>query len=262
MQLRRFSVKFQRISHIFISHLHGDHFLGLAGLLSSMHLLGRTQPLHIFAEQGLKTIIDTTHAASRTVLQYPLHFHPLNFGGSEVIYEDEKMKVSTLIMKHSVPCCGFLFEERPLPLKLIREKLEKFSIPVELLEGIKHGADFIAPGGMVVPNKELTLPPLPQRRYACCSDTLYNEAIIPQIANANLLYHEATFTSDMQQRARQTMHSTAHEAATIAKLAGAGKLIISHFSARYKDLNPLLEEARAIFPNTWLAEEGAETEVG
>jgi ribonuclease Z len=227
-----------------------------------MHLLGRTQPLHIFAEQGLKTIIDTTHAASRTVLQYPLHFHPLNFGGSEVIYEDEKMKVSTLIMRHSVPCYGFLFEERPLPLKLIREKLEKYSIPVELLEGIKHGADFIAPGGMVVPNKELTLPPLPQRRYACCSDTLYNEAIIPQIANANLLYHEATFTSDMQQRARQTMHSTAHEAATIAKLAGAGKLIISHFSARYKDLNPLLEEARAIFPNTWLAEEGAETEVG
>lgn len=261
MQLRRFSIKFQRINHIFISHLHGDHFLGLAGLLSSMHLLGRTQPLNVYADEGLKKIIDTTHSVSHTVLQYPLIFHPLDYSNSKVIYEDDSIMVKTLILRHSVPCCGFLFEEKPLPRKLIKEKLEEYDIPVELLEGIKQGNDLITPEDKVIANSELTLPPPESRKYAYCSDTMYNEEIVPHIFGPQLLYHEATFTSEMQKRAIQTMHSTAREAATIAKLAHAGKLIIGHFSARYKDLNPLLEEAQEIFPNTLLAEEGAVTPV-
>ncbi len=221
-----------------------------------MHLLGRTQPIHLYGGDGLKRIIDTTHAESHTVLQYPLLFHPLDFTQSKVIYEDEDMKVATLIMRHSVPCCGFLFEEKPSPRKLIKEKLVEYDIPIEMLEGIKHGNNFTTSGGKVIPNGELTIPPLPLRRYAYFSDTLYNETIIPSISDVNLLYHEATFTSDMQERARQTMHSTAQQAASIAKLANVGKLVIGHFSARYKDLNPLLEEARAVFQNTQLAVEG------
>ena len=261
IQLRRFSLKFQRIDHIFISHLHGDHFLGLPGLLSSMHLLGRTEPLHIYAEQALQEILEVTHLKSRTVLQYPVIFHPLDFKESKTIYKDEKITVKTLIMKHSIPCCGFLFEEKPQPRKLIKEELEKHKIPIAQLEGIKHGNDFIASDGTVIPNNSITLPPLPSRIYACCADTIYREDIIPHILNADLLYHEATFTSDMQERARQTMHSTAKEAATLANKAKAGKLLIGHFSARYKDLTPLLEEARLIFPNTFLALEGEKTDV-
>ena len=261
MQLRRFSLKFQRINHIFISHLHGDHFLGLPGLLSSMHLLGRTEPLHIYAEEGLQKIIETTHSNSRTVLQFQLIFHYLAFKESKVIFEDEKMKVTTLIMRHTVPCCGFLFEEKPQPRKLIKEELVKHNIPIAQLEGIKQGNDYVASDGRSIPNSSITLPPLPSRKYACCADTLYNEDIIPQILNADLLYHEATFTEDMKDRARQTMHCTAKDAATIALKANAGKLIISHFSARYKDLSPLIEEARLVFPNTFLAEEGVKLNV-
>ncbi|HXB12731.1 MAG TPA: ribonuclease Z [Bacteroidia bacterium] len=261
IQLRRFSLKFQRINHIFISHLHGDHFLGLPGLLSSMHLLGRTEPLHVYAEEGLQEIIEITHTKSRSVLQYPLIFHSLDFKESKVIYENDKISVRTLIMKHSVPCCGFLFEEKPQPRKLIKEELEKHNIPIALLEGIKQGKDFIEADGSVVSNESITMPPLPSRKYACCADTIYKEDIIPFIHNADLLYHEATFTEDMKDRAKQTMHCTAKDAATIASKAEVGKLIVSHFSARYKDLNPLLEEARSVFPNTWLAEEGLKVNI-
>lgn len=256
MQLRRYSLKFQRIDRIFISHLHGDHYLGLPGLLSSMHLLGRTEPLDLYADEGLHEILDINNKHSHSVLKYPVHFHPLNFSEPQLIFEDEKLKVTTLILKHSIQCCGFLFEEKNRPRKLIKEKIEQLQIPIASLEALKQGDDYSTPEGTLVSNSELTTDPLPARKYAYCSDTIYNKDMLPQLQNANLVYHESTFMEDMRARADQTMHSTAKDAANMAKDAGAKRLLLGHFSARYKDLNPLLEEARSIFPHAYLAQEG------
>lgn len=256
MQLRRYSLKFQRINHIFISHLHGDHYLGLPGLLSSMHLLGRTEPLYLYADEGLREILEVNNKHSNSILRYPVHFHPLNFSVPELLFEDEKVKVSTLLLKHSIQCCGFLFEEKNRPRKLIKEKIEALHIPLNQMELLKAGNDYLTPEGTVIPNAELTIPPLPPRKYAYCSDTIYNKDLLPQIHEADLIYHETTFTEDMRARAEQTMHSTAKDAATLAKEASAKRLLIGHYSARYKNLEPLQEEARTIFPQTYLAVEG------
>jgi ribonuclease Z len=256
MQLRRYSLKFQRIRHIFISHLHGDHYLGLPGLLSSMHLLGRTDPLHIYADEGLNQILEVNNKYSHSVLKYPVHFHPLDFKEPKLLFEDEKVKVSTLILKHSIDCCGFVFEENDRPRKIIKEKIEEYKIPIPACEHLKMGNDYVTPEGSIIPNGELTTAPLPTRKYAYCSDTIYNKELLPQIKNADLIYHEATFMEDMRERAGQTMHSTAKDAATLAKEANAKRLLLGHFSARYKDLNLLLDEARTIFPDTYLAQEG------
>jgi ribonuclease Z len=256
MQLRRFSIKFQRINHIFISHLHGDHFLGLSGFLSSLHLLGRTDPIHIYGEDVLLDIINTTNKHSRSILQYPVVFHPLEFDKSKLLFEDEKLTVTTIPLKHSIPCCGFLFTEKPRPRKLIKEEIEKYAVPVDQMEKLKAGEDFITVDGKKIANDTLTLPSLPPRQYAYCSDTVYDEEIIPLISKSDLLYHESTFMEDMRDRAKQTMHSTAKDAANIAKKAEVGKLILGHFSARYKDLAPLLAEAKEVFAETYLAEEG------
>jgi ribonuclease Z len=261
MQLRKFSIKFQRIGHIFISHLHGDHFLGLPGLLSSMHLLGRTEPLHLYAEEGLKNILDATHKYSRTVLQYPVIFHPIDMSNPAVLFEDDGIVIRSMVMKHSIPCCGFMFEEKQGLRRIIKEKIEEYKIPIAQMESIKKGSDFTTSGGKIINNDEITIAAPPPRKYAYCSDTIYNENILSEISHADLLYHEATFTEEMKDRAKQTMHCTAKDAGTIALKADAGKLIIGHFSARYKDLNPLLEEAKQVFPNTFLAEEGVEFKV-
>jgi len=256
MQLRRYSIKFQRINHIFISHLHGDHFLGLPGLLSSMHLLGRTEPLHIYAEEGLKQILDTTHHNSRTTLQYPLVFHAIDMTKANMLYEDEKLTIRSIVMKHSIPCCGFIFEEKPHKRRLLKEQLEKYNIPLAKMETLKKGEDFINGEGKIITNDLLTLPPHHARKYSCCSDTIYNEDILPEITKSDLLYHEATFTEEFRDRAKQTMHCTAKDAANIALKAEVNKLLIGHFSARYRELEPLLHEAKEVFSNTYLAEEG------
>lgn len=256
MQLRRFSLKFQRIDHIFISHLHGDHYFGLPGLLSSMHLLGRTEPLDLYADKGLYEILELNNRHSHSVPKYPLRFHPLDFSLPKIIFEDDKVRVSTLILKHSIQCCGFVFEEKQRLRKLIKEKIEELQIPIASMEALKLGDDYRTPDGAIIPNTELTTDPLPPRKYAYCSDTMYNEAILPQLQNADLVYHESTFMEDMRARAEQTMHSTAKDAANIAKKAHAKRLLLGHFSARYKDLNPLLEEARGVFPQAYLAQEG------
>lgn len=256
MQLRRFSLKFQRINHIFISHLHGDHYFGLPGLLSSMHLLGRTEPLDLYADKGLLEILELNNKHSHSVPKYPLHFHPLDFSEPKLIFEDEKVKVTTLILKHSIQCCGFVFEEKQRPRKLIKGKIEELQIPIASLEMLKTGDDYITPEGTVIPNKELTTDPLPPRKYAYCSDTIYNTDLLPQLQNADLIYHESTFMEDMRDRAKQTMHSTAKDAASIAKEAGAKRLLLGHFSARYRDLQPLLKEAQSVFPLSYLAQEG------
>jgi ribonuclease Z len=256
MQLRRYSLKFQRINHIFISHLHGDHYLGLPGLMSSMHLLGRTEPLHIYADIGLNEILEINNKHSHTTLKYPVHFHPLDFSEPKLIFEDEKVKISTLILKHSIQCCGFLFVEKDRPRKIMKEKMEELNIPIASYESLKMGEDFITSEGTIIPNSELTTDPLPPRKYAYCSDTIYNKDLLPQLNKADLMYHESTFMEDMRIRADQTMHSTAKDAATIAMEADIKRLLLGHFSARYKDLNLLLEEARSVFPATYLAQEG------
>lgn len=254
IQIRRFKVKIQRIDHIFISHLHGDHYLGLPGLLGTMHLLGREKELHIYSPPGLKEIIDTNHYHSKTFLKYELIFHVIE--DKARIFEDDKLSVETIPMNHRIPCYGFLFREKQLPRNIIKEKLEEYSIPVQEIQKIKEGNDFVSSDGKKIPNSELTLPPSSPRSYAYCSDTLYNESFIDQIKNVNLLYHEATFAEDMANRAVETYHSTAKQAGAIAQKANVRQLIIGHYSARYRELDVLLKETKDIFDNTVLAIEG------
>ncbi|MBI4929575.1 MAG: ribonuclease Z [Bacteroidetes bacterium] len=262
IQLRRFKFKIQRIDHIFISHLHGDHYLGLSGLLGTMHLLGRDKVLHIYSPAGLKEIIDINHYHSKTFLNYDLEFHVLEGKSFAKIFEDDKMTVETIPMNHRIPCYGFLFREKEPLRNIIKEKIEEYNIPVRQIFEIKKGNDFISPDGKRIPNSELTLPPHPPRTYAYCSDTLYNESYIEQIRNVNLLYHEATFADDKAERAIETHHCTAKQAGAIAQKANAKQLIIGHYSARYKDLDVLLNEAKEKFSNTLLAIEGSTFRIG
>ena len=256
MQLRRFKLKFTRINRIFISHLHGDHYLGLMGFLSSLHLLGCTHDVHLHCHESLKEIIDIQLKHSDTHLKFSLQYHFLNPKQSELIFEDEKVKVESIPLSHRIPCCGFIFKEKPGLLSIRKEMIEYHSIlPKDILK-IKKGDDFTTSEGKVIKNKVLTYPAEPLRSYAFCSDTIYDEGLIPPLKKVSLLYHETTFMQNMEKRAKETFHSTTIEAATIAKKADVGKLIIGHFSARYKDLAPLLEESQQVFKNTHLAEEG------
>ncbi len=259
--LRRMHIHFQRIRHIFISHLHGDHFYGLIGLVSSMHLLGRTKALHIYGPPMLKEIIDLQLMASQTTLLYPLEFHLTQAEKPEVIFEDENIIISSFPMMHRIPTNGFLFQEKPYERKIRKDVIQLLKIPVHLIPKLRHGDDYIAPDGTVHSNNVITIdPPLP-RSYAFCSDTAYFEDIIPVVKGASLLYHETTFMNDRVGNATDKFHSTTGQAATIAKKANVKKLLIGHYSARYDDLQPLLEEARAVFPNTELAVDGCVFEI-
>lgn len=262
LQLNRYKIKFHRINHIFISHLHGDHYLGLLGLLSTMHLQGRTLDLHLYCQEPLKEIVEIQLRYSETQLRYNIHYHFVDPDKPEVLFSDDDIEVESIVLNHRIPCTGFLFREKPKARKLIRERLQQYKIPVEKYPLLKNGEDFVTDSGKVIPNSLLTTDPLPPRSYAFCSDTSYHEAIIPQIRNIDLLYHEATFLSDKSDRATETFHSTAAQAATIAKKAEVKRLIIGHFSARYKNLYPLLDEAREVFKDTTLAVEGDCFQVG
>jgi ribonuclease Z len=261
VMLRRMHIHFQRIRHIFISHLHGDHFYGLIGLISSMHLLGRTKSLHVYGPPMLKEIIELQLHASLTTLLYQLEFHPTQSEKSEVIFEDGHITVSSFPMLHRIPTTGFLFREKPYERRIRKDVIGLLKIPVHLIPKIKAGDDYVAPDGTVHPNQSITMEsPLP-RTYAFCSDTAYFEDIIPVIQGATLLYHEATFMNNREVNAAEKYHSTTGQAATIALKAGVKKLLIGHYSARYDDLQPLLDEARAIFPETELAVDGCIFEI-
>jgi len=260
-QLVRYRLKYNRIGHIFISHLHGDHYLGLMGLISTMHLQGRTNELHIFGQQELMDIIELQLRLSNTILRYQLIFHPIkNFSGT-LIHEDDDLTVRTIVLNHRIPCTGFLFKEKPKPRKLLINKMQHFSIPFNYFAGIKNGDDYEDDFGNIIKNQELTISSGNPRSYAFCSDTIYDEQLADEVRGVDLLYHESTFMHDLVDRAKATFHSTTIEAATIAQKAEVRKLIIGHFSARYKDLNPLLIEARTVFKNTDLALEGMKFEV-
>ena len=256
MQLMRYKVKHQRICNIFISHLHGDHFFGLFGLLSTMHLQQRTSPLTIYGPPGLDELITLQAKHSNTYFSFKLNFQELNTSVYNQIYEDKFLTVHTLPMQHRVVCCGFLFREKPKLRHLIKAKLPNFLTPPQLVY-LKNGGDILDESGHVlVKNADVTTEPNRRRSYAYCSDTRYKEDIIPYIMGVDLLYHEATFLDNMRERAEYTFHSTAKQAATLALKAQVKRLLIGHFSVRYKDLTPLLTEAKEVFDNTHLAVEG------
>ena len=255
-QMLRFDIKASRIDHIFISHLHGDHYLGLVGLLSSMHLNGRKKALYLFGPAHLKEIIDLQFKYSETILQFPLEFTAIDAQKSEVIVNNSDVTIETIPLDHRIACTGFLFKEKKRLRKLIKEKLEELNVPVEYYTALKRGNDYTSASGEVYKNDTLTTDSQAPKSYAYCSDTLYNEQYFEQISNATLLYHESTFLNDMLDRAKETHHTTALQAGEIALKTNAHKLLIGHFSARYKTLNELLDEARSVFPETELAIEG------
>jgi ribonuclease Z len=256
IQLRRYHIRFQRINHIFISHLHGDHYLGLMGLLSSFHLLGRKTPLSIYHPPGLKKIIDLQLELSGTVLNYPITWFEHDLTKPAVIFEDHQITVETIILYHRIPCCGFIFREKPRPYSLDKEQVEKHGIPREKLQALKRGEDITLLNDRHFRNEELTRGKQKSRSYAFCSDTRYDQRVVEAVKGVDLLYHEATFLHELFNRAVQTFHTTAKEAGMVAAAAGVGKLVIGHYSVRYMDLRPLVQEAQAEFPATELAEEG------
>lgn len=255
MQLVRYGIKPSKIQYILISHLHGDHYLGLIGLLSSLNLNGRKEEIFLYGPKGLDELLKLHFHLSHTELKYPLHFHETHHI-QECIIDAKSFTVETIPLQHSVQCTGFKISEKHRGFKLRKEKITEYDIPLEKLNGIKEGADFLRADGLSVPNAELTELPAPLRSYAFFSDTKYLPEIADSIRGVSTLYHEATFTAEMTERALFTFHSTAGQAAMMAVNAGIENLLLGHFSARYRDLNPILEEALQIFPSSRLALEG------
>jgi ribonuclease Z len=258
MQLMQIQPNFYRINHIFISHLHGDHYLGLMGLLFTMHLHRRVNDLHIYSQKGLDEIISTQLRYSRSVLHYRIFFHRLDHRIIETVYEDDALTVETIPLSHKIPCTGFLFREKLKPRRIDKEKLPQ-GLLLQQIANLKLGEPIRDDDGKVLySNESLTYAPRKSRSYAYCSDTAFDQQFIDQIKGIDLLYHEATFLEEDSSKALETKHSTARQAATIAKLANVSTLLLGHFSARYKDLAPILEEATSIFPSAKLAVEGEE----
>lgn len=255
-QLNKFRIKSSRIDNIFISHLHGDHYLGLVGLLSSMHLHGRSKDINLYGPPELKEIIDLQLKVSETILRYNINFHATHTEYSEKIFESNDLTVETIILNHRIPTTGFVFREKTKKRKINSEKMFEYDVPLEYIPLLKNGIDYTDKYGNVVSNSELTIDPSPSKTYAYCSDTLYNENVLEQIESVDLLYHEATFLHELIERAEETFHTTALQAGIIAKKANVKRLMIGHFSARYKDLDQLLTEAQSEFSNTVLAIEG------
>ena len=256
VQLRKYKLSFQRINHVFISHLHGDHYYGLIGLITSMHLLGRKKELHIYAHVALKEIINIQLSASNTILNYPLFFHVIPNDDEIVLYSDQNIEIKNILLDHTIDCSGFIFKEKKYKRKIIKEKLDEFKIPFEEISNLRKGKDLLLKDGRKILNHEVTKEGDSPKSYAYCSDTRFFSSIISKIKNVDLLYHETTFCDVHFDIAQKTGHSTTIEAAKIAKKAKAKKLIIGHYSKRYSDLNELLNESRSIFENSFLSREG------
>jgi len=258
VQLRKSKIKFSKINHIFISHLHGDHFYGLIGLISTFMLLNRENDLHIYGPKGIKEIILLQLRASDSYSGYNLYFHELTEKESVTVFEDDKVIVKTIPLSHRIYTNGFLFQEKNSERKLNFETIENYNIDKVYFNKIKFGGDITLEDGKVIPNSELSFPPLPVKSYAYCSDTRYDESIIPIIQNADYLYHESTFLESEAALAEKTMHATAKQAATIASKAQVKNLILGHYSTRYSSVELFKQEAQTIFSNVHLAEDGKE----
>jgi len=256
IQLRKYKIKFQRIQHIFISHLHGDHYLGLVGLISSLHLLGRKNDLHIYGPSELKEIIELNLRVSQTYLDYFIHYHAVNFESKEKIFEDHSLEIHSFPLKHRIPCVGYLFAEKPKQIKIRKEYINRYSLQPSEIIALKNGQSITTPKNIVVTPQEVCDAPEKSKSYAYCSDTIYWETLIPSIQGVDLLYHESTFLESEKERAKHTFHSTAAQAATIALKAGVGKLLLGHYSSRYAEEEEFVNEASVIFPNCDFSTEG------
>lgn len=256
VQMRRMRVRFGRLAHIFISHLHGDHCFGLPGLISTLGMLGRTGELVVHGPKEVETYLRPVMDLFCRGMEFEVRFNPVDTRSHSLVMEDRSLSVYSIPLKHRIPTCGYLFAEKPKEAHIIREMTDFYQVPVRCMKDITQGQDYVAPEGEVVPNSRLTRPAAPPKRYAFCSDTAYNRSIIPIIEGADLLYHEATFAECDLARAKETFHSTARQAAEIARDAHVKRLVIGHYSARYEDLSELHREAEAVFPGTILGNEG------
>jgi len=255
MQIKRYKIRSSKITRIFISHLHGDHYYGLIGLLTSMGLLGRTQDMHLHAPAPLDQILQMQLNVASTTLPYKLHFHPITAEG--IIAIDKKMQVECFKTKHRIECWGFLFREKKNPRKVNAERAAIYEIPAAFYEKLQQGYDYVNKKGTIVPNDEVTIAAAKPKSYAFCADTIYDEGLAEKVKDVDLLYHEATYLKDLHERAASRFHSTTHQAASIAKLGNVKKLLLGHFSSKYETLEAFVPEACEVFENTELALEGA-----
>ncbi len=255
MQLRRSRLRFLSLNHVFISHLHGDHCFGLIGMISTFGMLGRTAPLHVYAPSQFSEMFASQLKFFCNGFDYEVVFHPVDTTKPSVIYDDRSLTVTTIPLKHRVPCCGFLFREKPSLPHIRRDMIDALEIPVSQINNIKNGMDWTTADGTVVPNSRLVTPADPARSYAYCSDTAYMPQLHKQLLGVSLLYHESTYGKDNKANARKYFHSTAADAARVARDAGVGRLLLGHYSARYEDEKVLLNEAKAVFPDVELADE-------
>ncbi len=261
IQLRKNQIRFSKIHHIFISHMHGDHFFGLIGLISTFNLLGRKMALHIYAPAEVKKAIEVQLEVSQTKLNFTINYHFLAFDGIHLLFENKELEVYSFPLNHSIPTCGFLFKEKTHPRKIRKNILTKYAIEDSKFEGIKKGDDFIDKEGNIVDNEVLTTAGVPRKSYAYCSDTAYSKDLAHYIQGVDLVYHECSFMEDMRATAEEKKHSTTFDAARVAVEAGAKGLIIGHYSARYKDIKPLLKETQSKFEHTRIATEGLKLEL-
>lgn len=261
MQFRRSRVHFGKINAIFISHLHGDHCFGLMGLLSTFGMLGRTAKLKVFAPSDYEKLFKQQIAFFMQSMEYEIEFVPVDTTQSKVMYEDKSLTVETIPLQHRVPCCGYLFREKPTLPHIRRDMLDYYEIPVSQINNIKNGANWVLEDGTVVENSRLVEPADPPRSYAYCSDTRYMPSLHELLKGVTVLYHESTYTTANEDRAKLYYHSTARQAAMVAKEAGVGKLLLGHYSARYNNEKVLLEEAKSVFENSFLTNEGLEFDV-
>lgn len=255
LQLRRSRVRFTKLSHVFISHLHGDHCFGLIGLISTFGLLGRTATLHIHAPSELGPELERQINFFTHDLDFSVEFHPVDTTQRTVVYEDRSLSVETIPLQHRMPCCGYLIREKGLLPHIRREMLDFYKIPVSQVNNIKNGADWTTPDGEVIANERLVRAADAPRSYAYCSDTRYIPTLHEQLRGVNTLYHESTYGEDMLHNAEKYCHSTARQAAMVARDAGVGKLLLGHYSSRYEDEGVLLRQAREIFENSFLTNE-------
>lgn len=256
VQLRRSRISFTKINSVFISHLHGDHCLGLIGMISTFGMLGRTSPFHVYAPIEFESLFYRQLELFCHGLDFDVTFHGVDTTENKVVFEDRSLTVETIPLDHRIACCGYLFREKPTRRHILRDMIDCYEIPVSQINNIKNGADWVTPNGDIVPNSRLTSEADPPRSYAYCSDTRYISTLHRLVKGVDLLYHESTYGNDSIERAKLYYHSTAAQAAAVARDAGVGKLLLGHYSARYEDENVLLDEAKAIFPQSYLSEEG------
>ncbi|WP_455073096.1 ribonuclease Z [Prevotella jejuni] len=257
IQLRRLRIHFSKIIAVFISHLHGDHCFGLPGMISTFGMTGRTAPLHIYAPVAFEPILEQTLSFFCQGLEFKVVFHAVDTTQNKVVYEDRSLTVETIPLQHRIDCCGYLFREKPILPHIRRDMIDFYKIPISQINNIKAGADWVTPEGEVIANSRLTTPAEPARSYAYCSDTRYIKTLHELVKGVSTLYHESTYSAEDAERARLYWHSTSQDAAKVARDASVGKLLLGHFSARYNNESQLLEEAKEIFPNSYLTCEGA-----